>query len=208
MIRTTCITLLFLLLYSCPLFGLEVSENREHQYTPCDVSKYPDNMTMVVQVKADGVLLGDCEVAVLDASGECRESSFSMVEHEGRCYLTIQGEGTGEQLTFRVVYTIDGKQLDVAAYEQVAFEVDASLGSYAAPYVLTIPAISAIEQDVTTQRCVRPICGGLMLTTTKVHTFKITSLSGLKYERTVLGSAFVPCPPGVYIVDGRLFSVK
>ena len=89
MIKTSYIALLCLLLCPFTMWGQTEAEERQHKYTPCDASKYPDNMTMVVQVKADGWVLADCEVAVVDAQGECRESSLSIIEHEGRCYLTI-----------------------------------------------------------------------------------------------------------------------
>lgn len=199
--------LIFCLLIPFVTFSQTEQTERNQKYTPCELAKYPDNMTMVVQVKADGWVLADCEVAVVDAQGECRESSLSIIEHEGRCYLTIQGEER-EELSFRVVYHVNGEQFDVMAAEQVTFEVDAALGNYAKPYVLTIPAVSSVAQQVCATPRVQPVQGGLWLAASEPHTFRITSLSGWNHTQTVFGETFVSLPPGVYVVDRSKYMVR
>lgn len=207
MIKTSYIALLCLLLCPFTMWGQTEAEERQHKYTPCDASKYPDNMTMVVQVKAGNHFLTDCEVAVFDAGGECRASSLSMLDHEGRCYLTIQGEER-EALSFRVVYHANGEQFDVVAIETVTFETDATIGRYAEPYVLTIPAISSVASGLSSGCHVQAVRGGLILSAMEAHTFCIISLSGELREVKVLGNLFISLPVGVYVVEGKKYMVQ
>lgn len=200
--------LIFCLLIPFVAFSQTEQTERNQKYTPCELAKYPDNMTMVVQVKAGDHILTDCEVAVFDAGGECRASSLSMLDHEGRCYLTIQGETTGEVLTFRAVYNVDGRAYDVEAIETVTFETDATIGRYAEPYVLTIPAISSVTSGLSSGCHVQAVRGGLNLSAMEAHTFRIVCLSGELREVKVFGNLFISLPAGVYVVEGKKYMVQ
>ena len=101
-----------------------------------------------------------------------------------------------------MVYHANGEQFDVVATEQVTFEVDAALGNYAKPYVLTIPAISSVASGLSSGCHVQAVRGGLNLSAIEAHTFCIISLSGELREVKVLGNLFISLPVGVYVVEG------
>lgn len=96
-------------------------------------------MTMIAVVKQDGTVLTDCQVAVLDKNGECRACTNSSVKEGGLFFLTIQGEGEGEILTFHVIYQAGNRLVDVVANERYTYVNDRIEGSFESPYVLTIP---------------------------------------------------------------------
>lgn len=194
---------------SLPMGGhaQQADTERDHKYSPCSPSKYPDNMTMVVQVMCGGQLLSDYEIAVFDAAGECRESSFSRPESAGRCYLTIPGDVDSGSLTFRVVSQMDGSEYDVEALESIVFQVDEHVGSLNAPFLLNIPPPTSIRPSLVSSLQVTVQSGGLYLECSQPITVNITSLGGLKQVLTFQGSCFVALPVGVYLVAGKKYLI-
>lgn len=109
------------------------------KYQPCSTSKYQGNMTMIAIVKRSEEVLTDCQVAVLDKNGECRACTNSSIKDGGLFFLTIQGEGEGEVLTFHVIYQTGNQLVDVVANERYTYVNDRIEGAFESPYVLTIP---------------------------------------------------------------------
>ena len=125
-----------------------VNDTRTPKYTPCDEHKYQSNMTMVAKVMRQGEPV-NCELAVFDSKGECRGTNFSQAD--GLIFLTIQGEGYGEPLSFRVVFNVKDREVDVLADETYIFSNDDIVGSPDSPFVITLKddaAINDIEADV------------------------------------------------------------
>ena len=112
---------------------------RTQKYHACDEHKYQGNMTMIVMVVDRGVrTVDDCEVAVFDAQGECRGSAVCSTQGNPYVYLTVQGEGRGETLSFRVVHGSGDEIVEELCPETATYDNDATLGSYTEPFVLSI----------------------------------------------------------------------
>lgn len=214
------LTVLFLVAASCismhasivsvySLVKSEVSDSPEKKYEPCDPYKYQSNMTMIAVVKQQGVVLADCEVAVLDSQGECRASSFSVSEDGHLVYLVIQGEGAGEALTFRVVYNGAEGPVDVAATETYTYMSDAMVGTFAAPFVLNIPADpTGISSASVSGVRVQPISGALVIEAGNGAEVRIYTACGKMRTLCVAGRQVVSLPAGVYVVNGKKYVVK
>ncbi|MBR5962664.1 MAG: hypothetical protein IK000_00775 [Bacteroidaceae bacterium] len=130
------LTLLTALVLLCPAV---TAQTRTQKYTACDEHKYQSNMTITAVVVDKGWnVVNDCEVAVFDANGECRCSRLNDPQQGNLVFLTIQGEGSGEKLTFKVVYGNAGDYREETCPETVTFVNDSSLGSEQEPFKLNI----------------------------------------------------------------------
>ncbi|MBR5529914.1 MAG: hypothetical protein IKU63_00200 [Bacteroidaceae bacterium] len=166
-------------------------------------------MTMIAIVQQQGAVVPDCEVAVFDSSGECRASSFSTPADNHRVYLTIQGEGGGEPLTFRVVYQGTEGTIDVAAAETYTYNSDAMAGTLSTPFVLTIPTeTTGLHKISSTTVNVCSTQGGLELKATQASDVRICSSSGRVYIIHVTNRETVSLPAGIYIVNNKKYVVK
>lgn len=129
------------------LLPLQVKAQRTQYYTGVDIYKYYDNMTITCCVMLDGQLLEDCELAVFDSKGELRGSSISDAMDGGRIYLTVQGDGKGEVLHFKVVYgSDDANRKIIDVNESYEYFANARVGSYSLPYIFT--ATTTLVGDV------------------------------------------------------------
>ena len=110
-------------------------------------SKYQSNMTVVAKVQQDGVFLTDCEVAVFDSNGECRYSGASTTDLN---FLAIQGDGSSEVMTFRIVYGPETAPQEAECNETLTFAADAIVG-LDDPLILTMkeaPLASLDNEEV------------------------------------------------------------
>ena len=195
---------------SLPMGGhaQQADTERDHKYSPCSPSKYPDNMTMVVQVNCGSERVLSCEVAVFDVAGECRASTHSRPDADGRVYLTIPGDGDTGELTFRVVCQLGGREYDAVATETVRFQVDDHVGSLSSPFQLHIPVPTAVSPSYWAALKVRAGQGGLHLSCPDRVSVRIAALHGQTKVLSVQGACFVALPVGVYVVAGRKYCVK
>lgn len=112
---------------------------RTQYFTNTDLNEYSDNMTITCRVMENGSIVKNCEVAAFDSKGELRGSALSDPDDGGIIYLTIQGEGSSEPLSFRVVYGSDDSNRKIAAAsETYTFKVNAIVGTYSEPFVFTL----------------------------------------------------------------------
>lgn len=104
-------------------------------FTPVDPYAYPDNMTMVIQLKDRGQIVDTCEVAAFIGS-ECRGTTFAS---DGLYYLLIAGEGSGQKIEirtclYRKIVTID---------KSIVYVGDQNIGTPWEPYVIDISDVVA-----------------------------------------------------------------
>ena len=99
--KRTIFTILIFAVLQVMLSSMVGMSSFRNKYEPCDENKYQGNMILIAQVRHQTDTIFDCEVAVFDSNGECRASEKSKPNDNGLVYLTIQGEGQGEPLTFR-----------------------------------------------------------------------------------------------------------
>lgn len=192
-----------------PLVSAETAPQSERKYEPCDPYKYQGNMTMIAIVKQQGATLADCEVAVFDRNGECRASSFTVAADGHLVYLTIQGEGGGEPLTFRVVYPGADGSVDVVATETYTYMNDAMVGTFAAPFVLNIPAETTGVSSATTHDVrVQTLPGAIVIEADRETEVRICTACGKMSTLRVAGRQVVSLPAGVYVVNGKKYVVK
>lgn len=118
----------------CVMPGMAQQSTRTLRYS-YDISKYQSNMTVFAQVQQDGVAFTDYEVAVFDSKGECR---YSGANTNDLIFLTIQGDGIGEVLTFRVVYGPEAAPREVECNETLTFATDGFVGTPTSPFILTM----------------------------------------------------------------------
>ncbi len=195
-------------LISFPFFIKDTGRS-ERKYEPCDPYKYQSNMTMIAIVQQQGAVVADCEVAVFDSKGECRASSFSTPADNHRVYLTIQGENGGEPLMFRVVYPGTEGMVDVVATETYTYMSDAMVGTFAAPFVLNIPAeTTGVSSTAAHDICVQPLTGAIAIETDKKTEVRICSIEGWVRTLRVSGRQVVSLPAGAYVVNGKKIIVK
>lgn len=97
-------------------------------FSPIDVHKYPNNMSIVALVTLDGEKMPDTEIGVF-AGDECRTSTLTNAD--GLAYLSVPGDER-TTLTFRLSH--GGKILYADA--TLPYENDAMCGTTHSPYVI------------------------------------------------------------------------
>ena len=187
-----------LLTYS---YNTYANETRKNKYTACHESQYPDNMIITAQVLCGDSVILDCEVAVFDSIGECRATHFSNANYQGLTFLTIQGNDDTGTLTFRVIYTHKGEELDVKVSEEIVFVVDKHIGSPSSPMKLHIPSPTGIKEVTQAEVRVQSAKGGIVVTSEKECQISIYGVSGVSRIVNVCGQRYVPLPQGWYIVN-------
>ena len=112
-------------------------------FTPVAPSLYPNNLTMVIQLKDGDAVVDTAEVAAF-IDGECRSAARAI---NGLYYLVISGENAGETVTLRTclddyIVTIDDTQ---------RFVSDSNIGTPWQPYVINlrnvVTGITEISND-------------------------------------------------------------
>jgi len=99
-------------------------------FNPVDAYLYPDNMTMVIQLRDGSAIVDTAEVAAFIGE-ECRCASRAI---KGLYYLLIPGEGVGQPISLRTclngaVVTID---------DTLLFASDAAIGTPKEPYIIDL----------------------------------------------------------------------
>ena len=148
-------------------------------FTPVDWHPYPDNMTMVIQLRSRSGIVDTCQVAAF-IDGECRGEARA---DGGLYYLVVMGEGGMQTMELKTCFynkivTIDTSQ---------SYTSDANIGQPWAPYVIDV---SAFEVGITDVEAAPTDNGNGWWT-----------LQGLKLDNR-------PGKAGVYIHNGKKISVK
>ncbi|MBO7139142.1 MAG: dockerin type I repeat-containing protein [Prevotella sp.] len=111
-------------------------------FNPVDPYLYPNNMTMVIQLKNGEQIVDTCEVAAF-IGGECRAAERA---ERGLYFLLIPGDGGGQTVEIRTclndkIVTIDNS---------IVFESDMNIGWPKSPYVIDISEVLSgkIKGDV------------------------------------------------------------
>ena len=148
-------------------------------FTPVSPTFYPNNMTMVVQLRDGETVVDTCEVAAF-VGDECRGAVRANTK--GLYYLVIAGEGAGQPMTLRTC--LNGMIIDIDSTQQ--FVSDGNIGTTWEPYVIdlsdVLSAISTITIDDTDDA-------------------DWWTLQGFKIGRK-------PTQPGVYIHHGQKVTIK
>lgn len=202
---------ILLLLICCLLtysFNTYADEIRKNKYTSCSENKYPDNMTITAQVLCGDSIILDCEVAVFDSIGECRATHLSKINNNGLTFLTIQGNEDTGTLTFRVIYTHEGEDLDVSVNEDILFVVDKHIGTPSSPMKLNIPSPTGIRDIAQAEACVQLVKGGILITSETECKIRIYGVSGVSRIVNICGQRHIPLPRGWYIVNSEKLFVE
>lgn len=182
-----------------------------NKYEPCSENQYQGNMLMIAQVmEGDDVLL-NCEVAVFDSNEECRASEMSIPNDNGYVYLTIQGEGEGEPLHFRVVYESGDSIRDVLADETIMFVNDDVVGSLQNPFVINIDKPVSVDDIKADKNDVDILStnDGILIRTMKRQSVSVYNIMGVcMFQQEVEGECVVNLPQGIYIANGKKIIVK
>ena len=99
-------------------------------FTPVDPYRYPNNMTMVIQLKNGEEIIDTCEVAAF-IDGECREAARA---ERGLYFLVISGEGGGQ--TVEILTCLNDKIVTID--NSIVFQSDKNIGTPKSPYVIDI----------------------------------------------------------------------
>ena len=181
------------------------------KYEACSENKYQGNMLVIVQVKQQGEVVLDCEVAVFDSNGECRASELSHPDDNGLVYLTVQGEGSGEIMHFRVVYDNGGKEEDVLFGKTVTYVNDDVIGSFSDPFVLDLEDLDSVEDLVSSDNDldIRSTKSGLLIYADKKQRVSVYNIMGAcVFSQEVEGECSIALPRGVYIANGKKIVLK
>ena len=207
--KKTAITILIVVLLQSIMLGSQTCSITAKKYEPCSENKYQGNMLVVAQVKClDDVIL-NCEVAVFDSNGECRASELSDPNDNGIVYLTVQGEGAGEPLSFRVVYWSDDSQEDILVEETATFVNDEVVGSWNEPFVLNVSKPESIEDIVADDIEFRSISDGISIRASKRQLVSVYNILGVcVFRQEVEGECNVSLPDGIYVANGKKLIVK
>ena len=100
-------------------------------FKPVDLGLYPNNMTMVIQLKDGDAVVDTCEVAAF-IGDECRGATRA--SENGLYYLVISGEGSGQPMTLRTC--LNGEIIDIDNTQQ--FVSDYNIGTSWNPYVIDL----------------------------------------------------------------------
>ena len=98
-----------------------------------DIHKYPNNMSVIADLWADGVKQ---EPGVYTVAAFCGDECRGIGEYvDGKLFMTVYGEGKGETITFRAVR--DGQSTQWAIRETIAF-TENTQGSLEQPLALNL----------------------------------------------------------------------
>lgn len=152
-------------------------------FVPVDYHRFGENMTMVAQVRVNGLPAADVEVGVF-VGNECRTAEVS--DGNGMVYLTIPGEGHA-LLTLRAT---DGQET-YASEETLEYVNDLMVGSAREPYVIrfTATGISTAEAGVS-------------------NDYRIYDLQGRRIKRQSDNTERPALRKGVYIENGHKKVIK
>lgn len=208
--KRTIFTILIFAVLQVMLSSMVGMSSVRNKYEPCDENKYQGNMILIAQVRHQTDTIFDCEVAVFDSNGECRASEKSKPNDNGLVYLTIQGEGQGEPLTFRVVYWSTDSHEDMLVEETMTFVNDDVVGSYNDPFVINVNKPESIEDvTVVNDLDVRPAHDGIVVRSEKRQNVTVYNMLGVcMFQREIEGEQTISLPDGIYIVNGKKIIVK
>ena len=127
---------------------LKANQTTEGNHWQPNLNAFADNMSVMAVVELDNVELNgeNYELAAF-ANGECRGSARLMyVEPLNRymAFLTVAGDEVTE-LYFGLYNTMTGEEI-VGAAESVNFSVNAVLGSFAEPYVVSFRGTTGVDE--------------------------------------------------------------
>ena len=98
-----------------------------------DIHKYPNNMSVIADLWADGIKQ---EPDVYTVAAFCGDECRGIGEYvDGKLFMTVYGEGKGETITFRAVR--DGQSTQWAIRETIAF-TENTQGSLEQPFALNL----------------------------------------------------------------------
>lgn len=149
-------------------------------FKPVDLGLYPNNMTMVIQLKDGDAVVDTCEVAAF-IGDECRGATRA--SENGLYYLVISGEGAGQPITLRTC--LNGAIIDIDNTQ--LFVSDDNIGTSWNPYVIDLQNLS---------NGITVVDGSAIDSNTDWWT-----LQGFKIGRK-------PTQPGVYIHKGEKVTIK
>lgn len=147
-------------------------------FTPVDPTLYPNNMTMVIQLKDGETVVDTYEVGAF-VGEECRGAVRANAN--GLYYLVISGEGSGQAMTLRTCQ--NGEIIDIDNTQQ--FVSDGNIGTSWEPYVIDLGTFTGISN----------------ITADDADDSDWWSLQGFKIGRK-------PTMPGVYIHHGHKVTIK
>lgn len=149
-------------------------------FKPVDLGLYPNNMTMVIQLKDGDAVVDTCEVAAF-IGDECRGATRA--SENSLYYLVISGEGAGQPITLRTC--LNGAIIDIDNTQ--LFVSDDNIGTSWNPYVIDLQNLS---------NGITVVDGSAIDSNTDWWT-----LQGFKIGRK-------PTQPGVYIHKGEKVTIK
>ena len=148
-------------------------------FKPVDLGLYPNNMTMVIQLRNGEATLDTCEVATF-IGDECRGATRA--SENGLYYLVISGEGAGQPMTLRTC--LDGAIIDIDNTQ--LFVSDDNIGTSWNPYVIDLQNLPNGINDITDD---------------DTDNSEWYTLQGFKIGRK-------PTQPGVYIHKGNKVTIR
>ena len=122
-LHSSVMLFLFMLL-SLPTWGI---------FNPVDYHLYPDNMSIVIQLKNGEQTIDTCEVAAF-IGDECRGATRAI---KGLYYLIVAGEGSGQKI--EICTCIDNEILTID--NSMVYANDQTIGSPWEPYVIDLSDI-------------------------------------------------------------------
>ena len=149
-------------------------------FKPVDLGLYPNNMTMVIQLKDGDAVVDTCEVGAF-IGDECRGATCA--SENGLYYLVISGEGAGQPITLRTC--LNGAIIDIDNTQ--LFVSDDNIGTSWAPYVIDL---QNLPNGIT-------VVNGLPID----DNTDWWTLQGFKIGRK-------PTHPGVYIHQGNKVTIR
>lgn len=164
---------------------------------------YPNNMTVIAQIKKDGMLVHNAEVCVFDGD----EVRGKIHEIKDWYFITVSGEGDGPDLTIKVAMP-DGEI--VTALQKMHYRDNAMLGTIDEPYIINLSATTGITEIGYGEVNIAPRRTSQNVTVTSgsvIKTINVFNMQGhlVKAEKpTDSNRATVDMgsmPSGIYIVD-------
>ena len=163
--------------------GMEAEPVRQPSvFVPIDYHQFGENMTMVAQVKINGLPAADVEVGVF-VGNECRTAEVS--DGNGIVYLTIPGEGHA-QLTLRAY---DGQETYITEGTLEYFN-DLMVGTTREPYVISFTAT------------------GISTVKASADDYRLYDLQGRRVNRKSENTERPVLRKGVYIENGHKKVIK
>lgn len=122
---------------SLALLPSRVVDTDSLHYQPVDIHTYSGNMIMTAVVMNGSEPVADAEVGVF-AGGECRAAARMT---DDRYFLTIPGD---EQVALQFRVWVDGREYQPD--QSVNYMEDATIGTYASPYVIQIGSVTDLVE--------------------------------------------------------------